>query len=346
MLEKIKSRIEREIPYFFDDLNEEYSLKDTSAALFKSITDFVSRTGKRIRPCLFVIGYLGYGKKEPSGLYRCAISLELLHDFLLVHDDIIDKSATRRGKPSMHEIFNKQLSSRKNIKFNGQDLAIVAGDVISSMGIRAFLAIKEDPLRKEKALIKFNEAAMYTCFGEAIELLYGLKGIDKITKNDIYKIYDLKTAYYTFSAPLVMGAILGGANTAEQNALLEYGKYLGRAFQIKDDIIGLFCEQKETGKSNLTDLQEDKKTLLIWQAYNNSTRKNKLAIRRILSKNTINKQDLLKMRKLVADCGSLDCAKKEVSCFSKKASELINSSAMNKKYKKLLESYSQEILKL
>lgn len=346
MLDKIKNRIELEITDYFLKLGKEYSLNEASGLLFKNIREFVSRRGKRVRPVLFVIGYLGYSNKAAPGLYRSAVSLELLHDFLLVHDDIIDKSATRRGKPSMHEMFNRGLSNYKNLKFNGQDLAIVTADVIYAMSVLSFLSVRENPERKEQALRKLGEAAMYTAIGEAVELLCGLKDIDKITKNDVYKIYDLKTAYYTFAYPLTIGATLAGANQKQIDNLFKFGVFLGRSFQIKDDILGMFYEQRETGKSNLTDLQEAKKTILIRQAYRNSSGKNKSAIKRILSKKNITKSDLLRMRKLVAESGALDYARKEISSFIKKAKSLNNSSSMHKKYKKLLDSYSQEILKL
>src|SRR4030042_1469006 len=98
------------------------------------------------------MGYLGVSRKAASGLYRSALSIELLHDFMLVHDDIIDKSDTRRGKPSLHQGFKNYLSGYKTNKFTGEDLALVAGDVMYAMGINAFLSIRENKERKEKAL--------------------------------------------------------------------------------------------------------------------------------------------------------------------------------------------------
>ena len=159
-----------------------------------------------------MIGYLGYAGKTAPSLYRSAASLELLHDFMLVHDDIIDKSDTRRGQPSMHALLNKYLKNHRDIKFTGEDLAIIAGDVMYAMALHAFLSVREDPKNKEASFKKLIEAALYTGTGEFIELILSLKNIDAITKNDIYKIYDLKTANYTFSTPLVMGATLAGGS--------------------------------------------------------------------------------------------------------------------------------------
>ena len=243
-------------------LDELYSLSRISPLLFKTIKDYILRKGKRVRPTLFIIGYLGFKKNPAPGLYASALSLELLHDFLLAHDDIIDKSDVRRGKPSMHRVLSDYLRKYKNIKFGGEDLTIAAADIMYAMAIHTFLFIKENRQRKEKALRKLIEAAIDTGSGEFAELLYGIKDIKNLNKQDIYRIYDLKTAYYTFSCPLSAGAILAGAKKQQTDLLYNYGIYLGRAFQIKDDILGIFGNENKIGKSTLTDLREGKKTLL------------------------------------------------------------------------------------
>lgn len=346
MVNKIKNRIDRELGSFIAGLNKRYRLSAISPVLFRSIKEFVSRKGKRVRPVLFTVGYLGFAKKAAPGLYRSALSIELMHDFMLVHDDIIDKSATRRGRPSMHALLNRLLAERKDIKFSGQDLAIVVGDVIYAMSMEAFLSIKEKLPRKEKAFKKLIEAAVYTGSGEFIELLLGLKGIGRITENDIYKIYDYKTANYTFASPLAIGAILGGAAGPEVEKLFKYGTYLGRAFQVKDDILGLFSEEKETGKSNLTDLQEAKLTLLIWHAFRHSRPKARQVMKHILRKKNVALSDLLKMRDIVTGSGALDYAKKEVKRCTEEAKKILMSSRMKNTYKANLIRYAEEILKL
>jgi geranylgeranyl diphosphate synthase type I len=347
MFLKIKKRVDSELTRYVRDLDRLYSLNAISPILSRRIKEFITRKGKRIRPILFAIGYLGFAKKPASGLYRSALSIELLHDFMLVHDDIIDRSSTRRGKPSMHAMFNKYLTGRKGIKFSGEDLAIVTGDVLYAMALHTFLSVREEnPKNKEAALKKLIESAFYTGCGEFIELLYGGKGIEEIKKDDIYKIYDLKTANYTFASPLTIGATLAGAKEKEIRRLFQYGIYLGRAFQIQDDILGIFSEEKEIGKSNLTDLQEAKKTLLIWYAYHNARAKDKAQIRAIMAKKKVRKTDLVRMRRIIAVSGSLDYAKKEIHALANEARALNQASSMKKSYKKSLDTFSQEILSL
>ncbi len=346
MLIKIKNRIEKEIPAYLNRLDMACRLSRASPLLFNTIREFLLRSGKRIRPILFIIGYLGFAKKIALGLYSSALSMEFLHDFLLVHDDIIDKSDIRRGKPAMHKILNNYLKKYKGIKFNGQDLAIVAGDVIYSISFHSFLSIKEDPFRKEAALKKLIEAAMYTGSGEFIELICGAKDIGKITKEEIYQVYYYKTAYYTFAAPLAMGAILAGASKKESDILFRYGICLGRAFQIKDDILGMFSHESQIGKSILTDLKEAKKTILIWQAYNNSGSIIKKEIRQILAKSNTQKNDLLRIRDIITGSKALDSVKNEILRLIESSKRELAHSKMSNRHKKMLDAYSQKILDL
>ncbi|MDD5464960.1 MAG: polyprenyl synthetase family protein [Candidatus Omnitrophica bacterium] len=346
MFLKIKNRIEKELRVYTRSIDQLYTLNKLSPILFKSIKEFILRDGKRVRPILFCIGYLGFSKKNPLSLYRSALSLELLHDFMLVHDDIIDKSSMRRGKPSMHTRLKKYLSGNKKVKFSGEDLAIVAGDVIYAMALDAFLAVKEDPKRKEAALEKLIRAALYTGSGEFIELLLGIKPIEKVTREDIYKIYDYKTANYTFASPLAMGATLAGAKTSQIKKLYSYGMLLGRAFQIKDDIIGTFGEEKETGKSNITDIKEAKRTLLIWYAFAKSGRKEKLAIKRIMGGKSVKESGFIKIREIIVKTGALAYAQNQIKYLSVKAANQIDGLKMDKRYKQALVDFSQKILKV
>lgn len=343
MFNKIKNAVEKQLASFLARLNKSYSLEKNSPLLFKSIKDFVLRKGKRIRPVLFVMGYLSYKNRAPKNLYTAALSFELLHDFMLVHDDIIDKSDTRRGRPSLHKMLNNYLDKYENVKFNGQDLGIVTGDIIYAFALRAFMSLKENSRRKEKALKKFIDAAVYTGCGELFELLSGLKKLEDITKEDIYKIYDYKTSYYTFALPLSIGAMLAGAGQKQTNKLLRAGLHLGKAFQIRDDIMGIFSGERKTGKSSLTDLQEAKKTLLIWYAFNNSNEKIKHSVKNLLSKRKATAENLKQMRKIISSSGALGYGEKQIDYFLKQALSLLASSKMKASCKNSLINYFKEL---
>jgi geranylgeranyl diphosphate synthase, type I len=346
MLNKIKSRIETELRNFTKRLDTQFSLHTLSPLLSRHIKEFVSRKGKRIRPVLFCIGYLGYSARQAPGLYASALSIELLHDFMLVHDDIIDKSPTRRNKPSMHAMFERHLRRFRKVKFSGEDLAIVAGDVMYALALHTFLSIEEDGMRKEEALRQLIKAALYTGSGEFIELMAGTRDISKITLDDIFKIYDYKTAHYTFACPMTMGATLAGAPHGDIKKLFDLGIYLGRAFQIKDDILGIYGDERKIGKSTLTDLQEAKKTILIWNTYHLTRGRTRRAVQALLGKKTVSLRDLTEIRRIMRECGALRNTEAQVNRFVEKARVINRSTGMKRDYRVLIDEYCREILSL
>ncbi|MDP2043877.1 MAG: polyprenyl synthetase family protein, partial [Candidatus Omnitrophota bacterium] len=153
-----------------------------------------------------------------------------------------------------------------------------------------------------------------------------------------------KTANYTFASPLTMGAILAGAKENEIKKLFNYGMRLGRAFQIKDDLIGTFGRESETGKSNFTDFQEAKKTILIWRAYNKSGAKDKKIIKEMFTGSPARREGLKDMRRVIKDSGALDYAKSQISGLIKQAQNSIGALKMRSAYRKTLDEFSRKIL--
>ena len=344
MFIKLKEKLDKELIKYINYIDKRYKLSRISESLFRNIKDFTLRKGKRIRPIMFICGYKGFSSKTPKNLFRCALSMEFLHDFLLIHDDIVDRSDTRRGKPTMHIMLTKEIKRKNKAKFTGEDLAIVIGDVMYAIAIESFLSIKENPSRKEKALIEFIEAAFYTGCGEYIELLLTTNKLEDIKKSEIYKVYDYKTAYYTFVAPLVAGATLAGASRGEIRKLREFGINTGRAFQIKDDILGVFGDEKITGKSSLTDLEENKKTILLWYAYRKATHKERVILDKIVNKGKLTHKDLITAQNVIKQTGSLNYAINEMKILYDRSITVLAKSRMKKKYKNELLCYAKKIL--
>jgi geranylgeranyl diphosphate synthase type I len=334
MIARVKNRIEKELCSYARRLCGPQSLGGRPPLLSETVKRFILRKGKRIRPLLFALSYLGFAGREARGLYRSAISFEILHDFFLVHDDIIDDSDLRRGLPSMH----RMLSSK--------GLAIAAGDALCGMALELFMSIDESPLRKERAMAKFAGTILDTSAGEFIELLYSDTDIGKISREAIYRIYDLKTARYTFSSPLVLGAMLAGAGDAELSKLSRCGIYLGRAFQIRDDILDMFGTKGALGKSPMTDIKESKKTLLLWHAYRGSNVKERFALRKIFSRRDKRAADLGKARRIVLASGALEICKKEAASLAAKAKKITASLKMRPQYKSAISEYLADTLKI
>lgn len=343
MFYQIKKALDKQLRDFSQKNPKLKLIHSLSPLLGQKIKEFINRPGKRIRPALFVIGYKGYKNRLAPGLYQSALSFELLHAFMLIHDDIIDKAATRRKKPSLHASFDRYLSKKKPVKFNGSDLAIVTGDIIFALAVDAFLAIKEKPALKEKALQSLVKAAAFTGTGEFLELISGIQHLNCLKKSQIYQIYDYKTAFYTFSCPLLTGAELAGASKNQISLLNQYGTQLGRAFQIKDDILGLFASEKETGKSALSDLQEAKKTLLIFYAYKKSSKTAKNTIERLFKQESVTVKDLTLIRQIVLDSKALTLAQRDIAGMLAESFRILTKLKMKPACKEALENYSKPL---
>lgn len=344
MLNEIKNKVDAELRAYAAGLEPAYGLHRISPLLSSHIREYVLRPGKRVRSCLFVAAYLGYARAPRPGLYRTALAFEMLHNFMLIHDDIIDRSALRRGAPSMHAQLDRYLTRYRNLKFTGSDLGIVVADCIYAMAIEAFLAVRENPKHKEAALRKFTEAAVFTGAGEFVEMLAGARPIGNIALRDIYAIYDLKTAYYTFCAPLVVGSILAGAPQSQISLLTGYGIDLGRAFQINDDILDMCAPESQTGKTSLTDIKESKKTLLIWHAYRNAGAKDRRMMQRIFDKPAPGRKDMEKIRSVVNATGSVAFGRGKIRSLVRHAASSVSRLTMKKPYKELLSNLPSRIL--
>ncbi|MDD5347965.1 MAG: polyprenyl synthetase family protein [Candidatus Omnitrophica bacterium] len=343
-MEGIKNTIEKELRAYSRRLDSGYRLTSLSPLLASRLKEFILRPGKRLRPSLFVLGYKAYARRPAPGLYRSALSFELLHDFMLIHDDIIDRSPLRRGKPSLHAMFERHFRPVRGVKASGADFALVCGDILYALAMEAFVSVKEKTARKEAALRKFIRAALFTGCGEFVELELASRPLERIREEEIYRVYDLKTAYYTFAYPLSVGATLAGAGRREADKIFEYGVCLGRAFQILDDILGMFATEKAIGKSVLTDLQESKKTLLVWYAYNRLSKRRKKDLLALLNKKKIGARDLTAMRLLLVDSGALDFARGRIQLLTKKAARLNAALDISNSHKRLLDRLSRTIL--
>src|SRR5208283_1762261 len=178
----------------------------------------------------------------------------------------IDRSNLRRGKLTMHKTLAHTVKTKNPDKL-GSDLGIIAGDIVYALAIDAFLSIGETSVRKERALKYFIQTAAFTAMGEFIDTVTGVKPVEDVDEKEVFLNYTLKTARYTFDCPMVTGAILAGAKDNEIKKISRFGILIGQAFQIQDDIIGIFETEANIGKSILSDLAEDKKTLLVTHAY-------------------------------------------------------------------------------
>jgi geranylgeranyl diphosphate synthase type I len=216
------------------------------------------RPAKRLRPALLLLGWELAGRcPDEPGALRFAAAVELLHTFLLVHDDVADRADTRRGGVALHRLLGR---GRK-----GEQLAIVAGDHLFARAIEAMLA---SGLPDAAAATSFYlRVCRETAVGQYLDLDVTRTPLGGITLFQTMRIAMLKTARYGFVAPLVVGARLAGADAETTLALERIGRSIGLAFQLRDDLIGLFGDVVRAGKPTDADFRQRKPTFPIVAAY-------------------------------------------------------------------------------
>ncbi len=222
--------------------------------------------GKRVRPRLAVVAclHLGGGPLEP--LVELATALELLHTALLLHDDVIDGDIERRGIPNLVGAFTAAgertgldpLSARRG----GESAAILAGDLLLTAAVRLTTDLDLDAARRTRLLELVDESVFRAAAGELADVAYA-SGLGTPTADEIRDMMADKTAHYTLELPLRAGAILAGAPDRIGDRLGAIGRSLGIVFQMRDDLLGVFGDGDETGKSTSNDLREGKQTMLV-----------------------------------------------------------------------------------
>ena len=257
LAEQTRGVVEQTLRAFLDRRLSELSDGHPSlAAITTGVRDLVLRGGKRLRPIVAVTGYVAAGGGHSEDAARVASGLELLQAYLLVHDDWMDGDATRRGGPTLHVALAERWGSRL-----GDAAAVLAGDLCSSLARELLLgdAIESAGCFEAGALLAAQRA--YAAFetdvvtGQMLDLLG--PGDGRVAVEDLE---DLKTGSYTVRGPLRLGAALAGAPPELQERLAAFGRPLGLAFQIRDDLLGLFGDPGRTGKGIGRDLRAGKRT--------------------------------------------------------------------------------------
>lgn len=298
---KIKQRLEI---FFKDKIKEFKKISPLAEQMIKEIRDFVMRGGKRIRPILLYYGYLAAGGKNKKVILDAAISIELIHNYLLIHDDIIDNDKVRRHKPTFHyqyqSIYHQVLKDAHHL---GIGAGIIAGDLLSTFGYKLLTQSNFQQSAKIKALDVLNQAMINVEVGQILDVFLGLE--TRLTEDEILKILEYKTARYSIEGPLFIGAILAEANQKTLKILHQYAIPLGIAFQIQDDILGMFGDENKTGKLVGADIKEGKPNLLIFKAQKQANPKQKKILIEALGNPNLTKMQLEKVKTIIIKTGSL-----------------------------------------
>ena len=224
--------------------------------------------GKRLRPAFCYWGWRGAGGRDCPEIIAAAAALELLHASALVHDDVMDGSDTRRGQPSLHRSFTaRHVRSgwHGSAESFGVGAAILMGDLLLSWTDEMFQASglpAEATVRGHRVLSVMRTEVMA---GQYLDLLEQVSGTG--TVESALRVASFKSAKYTVERPLHLGAALAGAADDVVSVYTRYGLPLGTAFQLRDDVLGMFGDPAQTGKPAGDDLREGKRTVLVAVAF-------------------------------------------------------------------------------
>jgi geranylgeranyl diphosphate synthase type I len=292
---------------FFQENAERYAYGDLFEPLYLDMTEFVGRRGKRIRPMLFLGGYRVFGGERPfsdPSLLRAALSLELLHAFILVHDDVIDRSERRRGLPTFHKLVEERLGKLEGADRIGENVAVVIGDILFAMAIDTLRSTDFESGLRDASLSRLLHYITETGAGEIYDILLGTRDIARVEESEIGRMYTLKTTRYTFEAPLVLGALLAGAQGELLQELAELIEPIGFAFQIQNDLIE-YQKFKGVDRLRQTDILEGKKTLLLRLAFERLNDLDRSFLQLCLSTRSSNDTSVSKIEQLIDKSGAV-----------------------------------------
>ena len=269
-------------------------------SLYKPAAYILESGGKRLRPLLVLFSAKAAGGKF-SKTYNAAVAVELLHNFSLVHDDIMDNADKRRGRPTIHKKYDLCT-------------AILVGDSLLSVAYEFLL--KDAGIKAAEILKSFTHGLIEVCEGQSMDKDFELKKI--VTIEDYILMIDKKTAAMAEMCCNI-GALIAGASGKEVKALSAYGKNIGIAFQIQDDLLDISANESEFGKFVGGDLIEGKKTFLFLKALEKARGKDKKDLLSVIERKGVKHEEIPKFRELYYKLGVIDDAKSEILRYSGKA---------------------------
>ena len=291
---------------------------------YSELEDYFLSGGKRIRPLLSIASFNAFSKQEDERMIFSSVGVEFLHNASLVHDDIIDKDNFRRGNPAFHYRFQNYHENYKLKKMNkldfGNAIGIIGGDSAFFLGLEAFMNNNFEKELNLNAIELYKNAFIEIANGVLIEI--DLVNQKNISISDYIEMISLKTG------ALLEKSILIGANYANvdenyKSLLSTYGINLGIIFQIIDDILGTFGDEKVTGKPTDGDIREGKKTCLLIEAINRLEEEDAFHLHQLIEKQEMTDKEVEKVRSLFVKADVANTSKKLAEKYYNEAKDAL-----------------------
>lgn len=320
--EQIDAELEIVVGNLITDTAEQFGVMPKEVV--QAYANVLKNGGKRIRGSLAITAYKMFGGTNEQLITQAAAALEMLNTYILIADDIQDRSEIRRGGKTAH-IQLRDLHAEQHLKGDamhfGEATAINSFLIAQHFAANIITNLDTTAEIKIKALQNINKCFIVTAHGQTMDLF--VEANASTSEADVNNILEWKTAYYTFINPLQLGAILAGASNSDMELLAEYGLHAGRTFQLTDDIIGIFGDASLTGKSNLDDIKEGKRTLLIIKALANASDTEAYFLESCLGNQSLTMHEFEQCQNILRSTGALAYAQKEAAESAQKAIDSI-----------------------
>jgi geranylgeranyl diphosphate synthase type I len=273
--------------------------------LVRALRELLGR-GKRLRPAFGYWGWRGAGMPDDDRVVAAVAALELFQACALIHDDVMDRSETRRGQPAVHRRFGRlhgEAGWRGNGDSFGIGAAILLGDLCLAWTDEMFFGSDLEPARLDRARPLFDEMRTELMGGQYLDLLEQAIGGGSVAR--ARRVTQYKSARYSVLRPLQIGAALAGARRSLLAGYTAYGLPLGEAFQLRDDVLGVFGDPAETGKPAGDDLREGKRTMLVALAGRSGSSAQARLLERHLGDPGLDDDGVAALREIIVATGAL-----------------------------------------
>jgi len=338
-LEKLKKEIDQELDKYLAGAICDAEKQDKEMGrILRHAAKIIMASGKRIRPILMYFGYVAAGGKDRKKIIKTSVGIELIHNYLLIHDDIMDHGRTRHGietVDAMYETMGKNIfPDCQDLKHLGNSMAILAGDLLESLGTQSIVDSGFDAKLTVKAVSALQSTIATTIVGQTQDIC--IENKKRVLEKEVLTMYKNKTAKYTIENPLKIGAILAGADAKFLQKISLFAIPVGMAFQIQDDILGLFETSEKMGKDAGSDVKEGKKTILVLRAMEKAGREEGKFMRNVLGNEKINLKDIKKFQNIVQKTGALEYSQNLAENLVEKGKAEIETFKINKEAKVFL----------
>lgn len=304
LLNEFRRDLDEDLEAFF---REKRQLAGEGAIpLVEEVGRVVRSGGKRLRPALVHFTHRAFGGADSPDLRRLAMSTELLHTYLLVHDDIMDRAEVRRGVPTTQARFRRRHRDRGwpgSGEHYGTSQGILVGDLAYSWAAELFGRVRPEEGAEELRRV-FAATCEEVIFGQFIELQlpYG----SEPEELDLLRVLRLKSGRYSVERPMELGACLAAAPPPASGPLQEYGTAVGEAFQLQDDVLGTFGDSRAVGKPVGSDLAQGKRTLLVHHALRRASAPVRDRLLELLGSRSLGPEEVREARDIIRDAGALE----------------------------------------